>query len=51
MYAVYVFDCYKLSFAYQDDQAFVFPAVAVLVGGNYCLPYCGVALLLNDSQL
>lgn len=27
------------------------PSVCILVGGNYCLPYCGGTLLLSDSQL
>lgn len=44
-------ECYKVSFAYQDDQVSVFPVVNVLVGGNYCLPYCGGMLLLSDAQL
>lgn len=49
MLRAYVFGCYKLS--YRDDPASLFPVVTVLVGGNYCLPSCGGAPLLNDSQL
>lgn len=45
---VCVFDCYKLCFAYQDDQASAFPVGTVVVGGNYCLPRCCETSLRND---